>query len=150
MKQTRFIIQMDPYIGPLADIPQEKLIEWLFYCIDKKGVSIDAIFWEGHCFYELECPCYNTDIYRKFQAKGINIMKRIIDECHKRGIKAYCHHRFSEVELTLPDRNEIKQKHKDWVIKTWWQEGLWSLASPELQEFKLNYATKIMTEYAFD
>ena len=100
---------------------------------------------------EQESPCNNTRIYKKFQAKGINIMGRIIDECHKRGIKAYCLHRFSEVELNLESgRNEIKQKHKDWVIKTWWQEGLWNIASPELQEFKLNYITKIMTEYAFD
>ena len=148
--QTKFIIQMDPYMGELANIPEDKLIEWLFYCIDKKGVKADAIFWEGHCFFEQECPCYNTDIYRKFQVKGIDIMKRIIDECHKRGIKAYCNHRISEVELTLPNRNELKQKHKDWVIKTWWQEGLWNLASSGLREFKLDYLTKIMTEYAFD
>ena len=149
MKQTKFIIQKDPYMGEIANIPQDKLMEWLFYCVDKKGVKADAIFWETHCFMEQECPCYNASAYRKFQDKGINIMERIIDECHKRGIKAYCHHRFSEVELTS-DRNEIKQKHKDWVIKTWWQEGLWSLASPELQEFKLNYITKIMTKYKFD
>ena len=149
MKQTRFIIQMDSYMGEIANIPQDKLMEWLFYCVDKKGVKVDAIFWETHCFMEQECSCYNTAAYKKFQDKGINVMGRIIDECHKRGIKAYCHHRFSEVELTS-DRNEIKQKHKDWVIKTWWQEGLWSLASPELQEFKLNYITKIMTKYPFD
>ena len=149
MKQTKFIIQLDPYMGQLANIPEDKLIDWLFYCIDKKGVKADAIFWEGHCFFEQELPCYNADIYRKFQEKRINIMERIIDECHKRGIKAYCHHRISEVELT-PDRNELKQNHKDWIIKTWWQEGLWNLASKELQEFKLNYITKIMTEYSFD
>ena len=148
MKQTKFIIQMDPYMGELANIPEDKLIEWLFYCIDKKGVKADAIFWEGHCFIEQECSCFNPEIYRKFQAKGINIMQRIIDECHKRGIKAYCHHRFSEVELS--GINELKQKHKDWVIKTWWQEGLWNLASSELQEFKLNYITKTMTKYSFD
>ena len=140
---------MDSYIGPLANIPEDKLIDWLFYCVDKKGVKPYAIFWEGHCFFEQELPCYNTDVYRKFQEKGVDIIGRIIDECHKRGIKAYCHHRISEVELTS-DRNELKQKHKDWVIKTWWQEGLWNLASPELQEFKLDYLTKIMSKYPFD
>ena len=142
---------MDTYTGELANIPEDKLIEWLFYCVDKKGVKVDTICWEGHCLFEQELPCYNTDIYRKFQANGIDIMARIIEECHKRGIKAYCHHRFSEVELDLSSgRNEIKQKHKDWVIKTWWQEGLWNIASPGLQEFKLDYLTKIMTKYAFD
>ena len=144
MKQTKFIIQLDPYMGQIANIPEDKLIDWLFYCIDKKDVKADAIFWEGHCFFEQELPCYNADIYRKFQEKRINIMERIIDECHKRGIKAYCHHRISEVELTS-DRNELKQNHREWIIKTWWQEGLWKLASKELQGFKLNYVTKIMT-----
>ena len=140
---------MDSYMGEIANMPKEKLIEWLFHCIDKKGVKADAILWEGHCYFEQELPCYNTGIYRKFQEKGIDIMGLIIDECHKRGIKAYCHHRVSEVELTS-DRNEVKQQHKDWVIKTWWQEGLWNLASPELQDFKLNYVTKIMKKYPFD
>ncbi len=150
-QQTRFIIQMDPYMGELANIQEDKLIKWLFYCVDNKGVKADAIFWEQHCFTPLESPCNTTEIYKKFQDKGINIMGRIIDECHKRGIKAYYNHRFSEVELNLEKgRNEIKQKHKDWVIKTWWQEGLWNLASPSLQEFKLDYITKIMTEYSFD
>ena len=149
MEKPRFIIQMDPYMGDLSKIPEDKLIEWLFYCIDKKGVKADAIFWEGHCFFEQELSCYNTEIYRKFKEKGTNIMGRIIDECHKRGIKAYCHHRFSEVELTS-DKNEIKEEHKDWVIKTWWHEGLWNLASPDLREFKLNYITKIMKKYSFD
>lgn len=142
---------MDPYMGELANIPEDKLIEWLFHCVDKKGVKVDTIFWEQHCFTPLESPCNTTKIYKKFQEKGINIMGRIIDECHKRGIKAYYHHRFSEVELDLEtSRNEIKQNHKDWVIKTWWQEGLWNLASKGLREFKLSYITKIMTEYAFD
>ena len=151
MKQPRFIIQMDPYMGDLASIPEDKLIEWLFYCIDKKSVRVDTIFWEQHCFTPLESPCNTTKIYKKFQENGINIMERIIDECHKRGIKAYYHHRFSEVELNLElGRNEIKQQHRDWVIKTWWQEGLWNLASPGLREFKLDYITKIMTEYSFD
>ena len=150
-QQTKFIIQMDPYMGELANIPADKLIEWLFYCVDKNGVKVDTIIWEGHCFFEQEAPHFNAEIYKKFQDKGINIMELIIDECHKRGIKAYCNHRFSEVELDLEfGRNELKQKHKDWVIKTWWQEGLWNLASKELQEFKLNYITKIMSKYKFD
>lgn len=150
-QQPKFIIQMDPYTGELANIPEDKLMEWLFFCIDKKNVKVDAIFWEGHCFIEQESTYHNTSIYKKFQEKGINIMARIIDECHKRGIKAYCHHRFSEVELDLNlGRNEIKQQHRDWVIKTWWQEGLWNLASSELQDFKLNYIAKIMTQYQFD
>lgn len=142
---------MDSYAGEIANIPEDKLIEWLFYCIDKNDVKVDAIFWEGHCFFEQESPHFNTGIYKKIQAKGINIMARIIDECHKRGIKAYCNHRFSEVELDLKfGRNEIKQQHRDWIIKTWWQEGLWNLASSELQDFKLNYITKIMSQYSFD
>lgn len=151
MQQVKFIIQMDPYMGEIANIPEDELIKWLFYCVDNKGVKVDTILWEEHCFLPLESPCNTTKIYKKFQEKRINIMGRIIDECHKRGIKAYYNHRFSEVELNLDvGRNEIKQKHKDWVIKTWWQEGLWNLASSELQEFKLDYITKIMTEYSFD
>ena len=61
---------MDPYMGNIANIPENKLIDWLFFCIDKKGVKVDAIFWEGHCFFEQELPCYNFEIYRKFKEKS--------------------------------------------------------------------------------
>ncbi|MBR5460122.1 MAG: hypothetical protein IKV53_04575, partial [Clostridia bacterium] len=111
---------------------------------------------------EQESPCNNMPLYEKCRREGVNIMQMIIDECHKRGIKAYLHHRFSEVDrnsspeakkhglATRNGRNEIKYNHKDWVIKTWWQEGLWNLASKELQRFKLDYIKKTMSQYSFD
>ena len=82
--QTKFIIQMDADCGELANIPEDKLIEWLFYCIDNKSIKTDTILWEGHPFIEQESPCNNTANYKKFRDKGINIMQEIIDECHKR------------------------------------------------------------------
>lgn len=162
MSQPKFILQLDPWVGGLEKIPYDKLMEWFFYSIDKNGCKVDTIFWETHCFIEQESPCNNMPLYEKCRREGVNIMQMIIDECHKRGIKAYLHHRFSEVDrnsspeakkhglATRNGRNEIKYNHKDWVIKTWWQEGLWNLASKELQRFKLDYIKKTMSQYSFD
>ena len=74
---------MDPYMGELANIPVDKLIEWLFYCVDKKDVRVDAIFWETHCFMEQELPCYNLEMFRKFQEKGIDMKKSSIETLDK-------------------------------------------------------------------
>lgn len=159
----KFILQMDPSVGALGKIEKEKFIEWLFYCIDVQECNVDIFLWETDCFMEQETVANNRSPYYSFKERGIDMMQIIIDECHKRGIKAYFHHRFSEVERENPapdfdengnivpeGRNKIKYDNPDWIIKTWWKNGLWNLTSEGMQDFKLDYLVRMMEKYNFD
>ena len=159
----QFLLQADYSFGwdfilskPDFDAAQ-KLEECYFYNMDKKGIKVDAILWESHCFLPQECESNNTEIFRYFQARGIDMMQVLIDACHKRGIECIFHHRISDVDSSHVKKlkgkdgwNKIKLAHPDWVIKTWWREGHWNFASEELRRFKLDYITSIMQQYPFD
>lgn len=149
----KIIMQYDPCVFKFTELRTEKLIEGLFYNVDQERAKPDIIIWETHRFLPSECENQNTDAYLQFRDRGLDMMRLILDETHKRGIKAYWHYRFSEVDRSWSDpgkRNAVKTAHPDWVIKTWTEEGLWNLASEELQQFKLDYIRKIMTQYDFD
>lgn len=154
---------MDPSMAAIGKIDSDDFIKWLFWCQDNTDSNVDIVLWETDCFMEQETPANNRTNYYNFKKQNIDIMQRIIDECHSRGIKAYFHHRFSEVEREafypendengniIPEgRNRVKYEHPDWVIKTWWKNGLWNLASKGMQDFKLEYLTNMMKKYNFD
>jgi len=159
----KFIQQMDASMASLWKMDDEDLIKWLFNCIDVQGCNVDIFFWETDMFMEQETEANNRSSYIAFKERGTDIMQIIIDECHRRGIKAYFHHRFSEVERENPapdfdengnivpeGRNRVKYEHPDWIIKTWWKNGLWNLASEDMQNFKLDYLERMMKKYDFD
>jgi len=152
-----FILQMDSNFGDLSVYSQNELIEWLMYNIDKMGCKVDTILWETHPYLPAEDPSNNLEAYEKFAEKKIDMMKIIIDECHKRGIKSIMHCRASEVNVNfrkkLPGKqgwNKLKLDHPDWVIKTWYPQGHWNFARKEFREFKINYIFEIMSKYEFD
>ena len=46
--------------------------------------------------------------------------------------------------------NPIKAEHPDWVIKTWWWQGMWNLAVPEVRDFKVELFRQMTERYDFD
>ena len=153
----KFILQLDCCFGDMSKYSPKELIEWMMYNIDKCGCKVDTILWETHRFMPMECPSNNTPTYEKFAERNIDIMRIIIEECHRRGIKCIMHCRASEVNVSakkgLPGKqgwNKTKLEHPDWVIKTWYQEGHWNYACKEFREFKINYISKMMSQYDFD
>ncbi len=136
---------------------EEKIEECYFYNIDNGYAKVDAILWEGHPFLPQETESNNREIYNFFKDSGIDMMKYLIDACHRRGIKALFHNRASEVDYShykgLKGKdgwNEIKLQHPDWVIKTWYCQGLWNFDVAAVRKLKIDYITKIMSEYNFD
>lgn len=161
--EKQFLLQADYSFGwdfilknPDFDVAK-KLEDCYFYNIDNQNMKVDAILWESHCFLPQECESNETEIFHYFQARGIDMMRVLIEACHKRGIQSIFHHRISDVDSSHVKKakgkdgwNETKLAHPDWVIKTWWREGHWNFASEELRRFKLDYITKIMRQYDFD
>ncbi|MBE6930274.1 MAG: hypothetical protein E7463_08345, partial [Ruminococcaceae bacterium] len=151
----KIIMQYDPNFGFMGEAEPEALLHALFYDVDTRQERPDIIIWETHCFMEQECS-NNLDTYTVLTQRGIDMMQRIIDETHRRGIKAYWHHRISEVDAppasfhSVVSENIIKKAHPDWLIRTWYEKGLWNLAVPEVQEFKVAYIKKMTERYPFD
>jgi len=147
------LYQLDPSIGNFTGCDADEFVRAMFYNMDHDGSRIDTILWEHHRFLPAECPSNNMPEYLDFTARGIDIMERLIRETKARGMKAFLHHRFSEVDRSWssPDvKNPIKAEHPDWLIRTWHEEGLWNMAVPEVRKFKLEYLGKILEKYDFD
>ncbi len=155
--QADFNYAWDEFLkNPDDDFP-ERIEECYFYNIDNGYAKVDAILWENHPFLPQETESNNRDIYNFFKKTGIDMMKYLIDACHKRGIKAFFHNRASEVDYShykglkgKDEWNEIKLSHPDWVIKTWYCQGLWNFDVEEVRKFKIDYISRIMRDYDFD
>ena len=143
----KFIYQLDldleNYFIPGREI--DGIVRTIFHDIDEKLLKVDEIFLECHSFLPSESPSETTNQYLDFKNRNINMAQIIIDEAHKRGVKCVYHHRISEVEIKGKGKtgkdgyNPIKLEHPDWIIKTWWKQGLWNLASEGLRKFKTDY-----------
>ncbi len=146
------IWQYDPCFGDFSGCDPDELVKVLFYGIDNGKCRPDIILWETHRFLPAECPTNTSKIYRSFESRGIDIMKRIIDETHARGIKAYVHHRICEVDEAMGNtvKNTVKLEHPDWITVTWRESGMWNLAAEGLRKYKLDYLRGIIGGWDFD
>ena len=46
--------------------------------------------------------------------------------------------------------NPVKQSHPDWVIKTWWWQGMWNYAVPEVRHYHLAILQEVARRYDLD
>lgn len=147
---VKVIMQYDPDIVNLSGYELQDTLNALFWDFDHGNARADIVMWESHRFLPTECASDTWDVYKTFVARGIDMMQILIDETHKRGMKAYWHHRFCEVSREdSVDPVCEKRAHPDWTIKTW-ECTMWNLAAPGLRDFKLDYFRKILSKYKFD
>ena len=147
---VKIIMQYDPDFVHIADFDLDKTVETLFWDFDHGNARADIIIWETHRFLPSECASDIWEPCKKFAARGINMMQVLIDETHKRGMKAYWHHRFCEVsKMDSADPVCEKKAHPDWTLSTW-ECVMWNLASEGLRKFKLNYIRSVLEKYKFD
>ncbi|MBR5308854.1 MAG: hypothetical protein IKU43_08790 [Clostridia bacterium] len=152
----KIVYQHDPYFVDFSKADDKTVIDSFFYFYDKQDIKPDIILWETHRFIPQECECNDFDVYKSLASQGRDMMSLVLAEARKRGIKSYWNHRICEVDNNgtayfrkgIP--NDIKLAHPDWVIKTWWEDGMWNLANSELRKFKLEYINKILSKYDFD
>src|SRR5262249_4916196 len=52
--------------------------------------------------------------------------------------------------LEMKTLDPVKAAHPDWVIRSWWWQGLWNAASPGLREYKLRILREIAENFDFD
>lgn len=148
---VKIIKQYDPCYKNIAENDPESIIETLFWEFDRGECRADIILWETHRFLPGDCAADNLPAYKKFVERDIDMMSIIIDETRKRGMKAYWHHRFCEVDLNVDENAPFYEKRDcpQWTQNTWGRV-MWNLASSELRTFKLDYIRKILEKYDFD
>ncbi len=128
---------------------------------DMPGSQIDSIFWDLEngdlALYKSRIlPPYEHPGLRKWWDQGIDWIQELIQETRKRNLEVFWHHRVNSVDirpeggLMMEKMNPVKKAHPDWVIKTWWWQGMWNLAVREVREYRLSILRELAENYEFD
>ena len=164
-RRRRIAVQYDAHGQLGADFT-----EWLDFrlnYIDDPDSQIDSVWWDigagSWAVYPSEVlPRFEHPGLRIWWDQGIDWVAELVARTHQRGLEAFWNHRVSEVDiapteelepghkLMMDERNAIKEAHPDWVIKTWWWQGLWNYANPGLREFQLNILREVASLYDLD
>ena len=158
-RQRRIVVQYDAFSELGTDF--QSWLDFRFAYVDEPGSQIDSLWWDlaagSAAVYPSEVlPRFEHPGLRKWWDQGIDWVAELVAESRKRNLEVFWHHRVSEVDLN-PDGglemevlNPVKEAHPDWVIKTWWWQGLWNYASAELREWQLEILRELAEAYDFD
>ncbi|MFA5205719.1 MAG: hypothetical protein WC708_15085 [Lentisphaeria bacterium] len=161
-RRRRILIQydaMDP--NTLLGTDFAAWLKFRFHYLDDPGSQADSIIWDvgwGNCavYPSRVLPPNPNRAFGRWWEAGIDFVGRLVDETHQRGLEAFWNHRISEVDirpelgLEMRERFSVKAEHPDWVLKTWWWQGLWNLASPGLRAYKVAILRELAEQYDFD
>jgi len=164
-RRRRIVVQYDAFAQLGADFKQ--WLDYRFSYIDEPGNQIDSLWWDiGAGSWSV----YPSKVLERFEHTGlrrwweqrIDWVQVLVDESKRRRLEVFWHHRVSEVDLKptaelepgqvlmMEELNPVKQEHPDWVIKTWWWQGLWNYAVPEVRQYKLDILRELAENYEFD
>jgi len=156
-RRRRVVVHYDAYNALGVDF--EEWIKFRFAYADEPGSQIGAIWWDigplGPAVYPGPKDNPKLEPWRKL---GIDWVGRLVQETRKRGLEVFWSHRVSEVDISPTGRgaawkepaHPFKQKHPDWLLKTWWPHGLWNYAVPEVRQFKVDLLRQLAETYDLD
>lgn len=144
----------------------DALMRYRFGYVDQPGSQIDAICLdvsnEGVAPYRSKIlPLIQSPGLLKWHEQGVDYIARMIVETHRRGKEIWWNHRVNEVErghggfrigggTEMEERNPVKAQHPEWLIKSWWWQGHWNLATAGAREHKVNILREVADLYDFD
>ena len=163
-RRRRIVVQEDPVLSdPLKPgISFEQWRDYLFNYADEHGSQIDTFFWDlgsdDWAIYKSKVlPPSEIPIVKRWREQGIDFVRLLIEECRKRKIEAFWNQRTSEVDmpangvgLGMDSMNPVKKAHPDWVIRSWWWQGLWNLSNPDARQYRLQVLQDLAANYEFD
>ncbi|HNS32144.1 MAG TPA: hypothetical protein PKN36_04120 [bacterium] len=168
--ERRVILQEDANMPVEAlGIDMEDWISFRFDLMDAKESPVDTVMWDmGFAEDSFATwtgssllPPVNHEGYNRWFTRGIDCVKKLVEETRKRGMEAIWNHRVCPVDFPVPyavqcpfdsplRNNYLKSQHPGWINECWWPRGLWNLASRGLRKHKLKYFRELMTRYEFD
>jgi hypothetical protein len=172
--QRRIFFQYDPG----ADIQlkggfgsdMESLMDYVYDFADMPGSQLDAICIdvsnEGVAHYrsKLLRPIQHPGLM-KWREDRLDYFDALIKHGHKRGKEVWWGLRMNEVErgdlaayetvggapkIAQDVRNPVKAAHPDWLIRSWWWQGLWNYAVKEVRDYRLSIIREVVEQYDFD
>lgn len=164
-RPRRISVQYDAH-GQLG-APFEEWLAFRFEYIDQPGSQIDSIIWDigwgSWASHRGEfLPRFEHPGLRVWWDEGIDWVAELVRATHARSLECLWNHRVSEVdinplddlerdtELMMDHMNPVKEQHPDWVIRTWWWQGLWNYAVPEVREYNLSILRELALNYDVD
>ena len=155
-RKRRIVMMQDAYGDGHGATPfGGDFASWLRYRFsypDELETQIDAIWWDMAALAVYPNQGFPVEVQARYDAlaaAGTDPLKALVDGTHSRGLEAFFNHRISEVELD-GKTFRLKSENPDWVIPTWWPHGMWNLAAPGLQDFKLRNLRYLAENYDFD
>ena len=162
-RRRRIVVQYDAHNETLGS----DLQQWLAYrfnYIDEPGSQIDSVWWDigfggsSAVWPSKVRPQVSHAGLQKWWDQGIDWVAVLVQECHERGLETFWHRRISEVDIKPggglgmrpAEQNPVKAAHPDWVIRSWWWQGLWNLAVPEVWDYILAELREVAENYDFD
>jgi hypothetical protein len=164
-RRRRIVVQYDAFSQLGVDFKQ--WLDYRFSYADEPGNQIDSFWWDiGAGSWAV----YPSKILERFEHpglkrwwdQGIDWVQALVDESRKRNLEVFWNHRVSEVDISptvkiepghtlmMDKLNPVKKTHPDWVIKTWWWQGLWNYAVPEVRQYQLDILRELAENYEFD
>ncbi len=154
-RKRRICVQFDAADHRHVKLAPREWLAYLFGHVDAPGSQIDTILWDvalgdTYAVYPSKLLPSSHDVQlTEWRRGGFEWVPAMLAECRKRKIEAFWHHRFSEVDilpeggLMMDKLSPLKATHPDWVIKSWWWQGLWNAASPGLREHKVQVLREV-------
>jgi len=164
--RRRIVVQDDPNnFDPhdLLGIDFERWLAYRFNYADQLGSQIDGFCWDIG-FGENQAV-YRSGLLRpvqipglqKWRDQGIDLVEGLVQACRKRKLEVFWNHRVNEIDRNADGNGSemnviepIKKAHPDWLIRSWWWQGLWNYAIPDARNYRLQILTELASSYEFD
>lgn len=170
-RSRRIFSQYDP----AADIQKkggfgsdmDAVMGYVFGYADLPGSQLDAICIdvsnEGVAHYRSKIlrPIQHPGLM-KWREEGLDYFDELIKRGRQRGKEIWWGLRINEVErgdliyyekggASISDeRNPVKAAHPDWLIRSWWWQGFFNYAIPEVRDYRLSIIREVAEQYDFD
>jgi len=159
-RRRRIVVQYDAFNRLGVDFRQ--WIDFRFRYADELDSQIDSLWWDiggdpGTAVYPSKVlPAFNYKDLDPWREQGIDWVGELVKETRRRKLEVFWNHRISEVEiapeggLEMERVNPVKKANPDWVIKTWWWQGMWNLAAPGVRDYKIKVLRELAENYELD
>jgi hypothetical protein len=161
-RTRRIVVQLDAADHRRLQLPPEEWLRYIFTFPDQPGSQIDSILLDigldtdSAVYPSNVLPPTPDRVIREWNAHGFEWVGALVRECRKRNLEVFWDHRFSEVDLNAEGKLEMetlhpmKAAHPDWLIRSWWWQGLWNVAVPEVRQMKVRLLRELVENYALD